>query len=1347
MPWNRSRLENPNEKDLRRHSALNPSPPVVPFSAVDYGLQTQSMRSFDAPRRFPDSVVSLSAVNDAAVTERAGSPAVPARAPKHRPFSMLKFRHASDSQLSKTAKEQADSEAPPIPSFSTPAIITTAPTQDNLEIPRRKQAFTLPRRLKSPLVPNSGRSFAFKPSRTSLSRETNSDGDPKRPQISPVVKDESGTHRAVTSPPAYGDESSSALALPISRLSDSSRSDGSSGDHGVFATTTTTHTVSTTTTFFRLPRRKKDRGPLFPLPPRVTTSDLSAASTPRLSTSGRLSESSIRHSFSTATEVPDMPGPSNRQKGQPSPTHTALAATSLTFAAPGSTFLRSDSLASHRSERSSNTTGRPAGLQVRGRSSTMSSLTRAMEDDGLPTPPIPQSTRTSTSTTGRTSLGGMFNWSRLRQSSEPMFGRSGLNTSGTPGTPGSTGSKQNSFSLSREPPVVIPERQEGDTPAKYLARLEEVVNRGAIAALLSKSGDEFSRNVLRSYMRRFKFFEDPLDMAVRKMLMQVELPKETQHIDRTLQSFADRYHECNPGIFLSPDEAYFIAFSILILHTDVFNKNNKHKMQKGDYTKNTRGQGVPQEILECFYDNIAYTPFIHVEDDVEITGDKILAAKSRNSGYKGPGKSSLKKSGTGPVDPYALILDGKLDTLRPSLDDVLEMQDPFNYLGSGASMDLAELQRTFYKTGVIQILSTRSRPEAFMTQATITNPLEAQVGVVDMKVTKVGILWRKDTKKKKARSPWQEWGAILTGSQLYFFRNTSWIKSLISQHDIHHRHGRSGTPVVFKPPLEQFKPDFLLSTEDVVALVDADYKKHKHAFVFTRQNVFQEVLLADSDADMNDWLAKLNYAAAFRTAGVRMRGVVGGLSEGIQRSDSQTQNRVPSSHTINEPGGEVEGRKGRLNDELAQQVMVARRQIMGQKILEANEKLAAAEKQLDGQLRNARHLQILAPIQLRTREDVVTAALRLAANIRWARMESWRIRCHRDILLMDLEEDVGLSSGGEAKVVEVSQNATLSPSSSKAQNKAGFGRLNSKSSTTPQSTSRNSRPGSQPSGGRLFSMEDIFRSPTRLLSQHKAQGSWELPQLAFDRKASLSASRHTTSSGNPGIASEPEAPEPSHAPIAETAVVEKASAERTTPAERDDHAEHDLLVEAGLVSPESTTSDANNTLELPSEDDKTKGQDMDGSDSLRKVRHSLHRKLQSAHVPSHHRSRKGKDSSSSVAITEDNCSTAESEGLSRGTGTFTVHGKKASVITFGSEWQNVPPEERLKLRKQAHMDESRLSVPASPEDDRASVTSGRSPEIRPISARSNSTATTRSLGDIISSDSHLPERRASLTVA
>lgn len=96
-----------------------------------------------------------------------------------------------------------------------------------------------------------------------------------------------------------------------------------------------------------------------------------------------------------------------------------------------------------------------------------------------------------------------------------------------------------------------PAREEDDTPATYLSRLGESVPKGAIAGILSCSGEEFYKAALRKYMRGFAFFGDPIDMAIRKLLMEVELPKETQQIDRFLQAFADRYHECNPGIFAS----------------------------------------------------------------------------------------------------------------------------------------------------------------------------------------------------------------------------------------------------------------------------------------------------------------------------------------------------------------------------------------------------------------------------------------------------------------------------------------------------------------------------------------------------------------------------------------------------------------------------------------------------------------------------------------------------------------------------------------------------------------------------------------------------------------------------
>lgn len=37
---------------------------------------------------------------------------------------------------------------------------------------------------------------------------------------------------------------------------------------------------------------------------------------------------------------------------------------------------------------------------------------------------------------------------------------------------------------------------------------------------------------------------------------------------------------------------------MMMLHTDVFNKNNKSKMTKADYVRNTRLEDVPPLVLE-----------------------------------------------------------------------------------------------------------------------------------------------------------------------------------------------------------------------------------------------------------------------------------------------------------------------------------------------------------------------------------------------------------------------------------------------------------------------------------------------------------------------------------------------------------------------------------------------------------------------------------------------------------------------------------------------------------------------------------------------------------------------------
>ncbi|KNE95741.1 hypothetical protein PSTG_10957 [Puccinia striiformis f. sp. tritici PST-78] len=99
-------------------------------------------------------------------------------------------------------------------------------------------------------------------------------------------------------------------------------------------------------------------------------------------------------------------------------------------------------------------------------------------------------------------------------------------------------------------------------------------------------------------MHPFQFSHDPIDLLIRKLLMMVDLPVETQQIDRLIESFSKRYVECNPKLFNNSDQAYIVAFLIIMLHTDKFNKSNKAQMSKNDCVKNTRMDGIPIELLE-----------------------------------------------------------------------------------------------------------------------------------------------------------------------------------------------------------------------------------------------------------------------------------------------------------------------------------------------------------------------------------------------------------------------------------------------------------------------------------------------------------------------------------------------------------------------------------------------------------------------------------------------------------------------------------------------------------------------------------------------------------------------------
>jgi hypothetical protein len=736
----------------------------------------------------------------------------------------------------------------------------------------------------------------------------------------------------------------------------------------------------------------------------------------------------------------------------------------------------------------------------------------------------------------------------------------------------------------------------------------------------------------------------------------------------------------------SLDDTYFISFSIVILHTDFFNKNNKRKMGRNDYIKNSTCEGVSDDVLGCVYDNIIYTPFIKIEDEVDFKGGVATRRTKRTAVLKGPmGTDPAKKVAREPIDPYTLILENKLDVLRPSIKDVMNLDDPYNYLGTAPTLDTRNLYKSFSKYGVIQIVSSRSRPEAFMSQAAQENPFQTSVGIVEMPVTKVGILWRKDAKRKKARSPWQEWGAVLTRSGLSLFRNSSWARNLMYQHEQHQKHGESGA-VVFQPPLQEFKQDHIIPMDGAVALVDGTYKKHKNAFVmFSKAG--EETFLADSEKDLNDWLGMLNYSAAFETLGVRQRGLVGGLYEGQRNRGIRRLESSSSTKSITTATGEVTIQSGKIDSQFAQEMMNARKELMAVRISESEEKLAQSIKQLEARLRDARHLQIMAPIQPKTREFVIHAAGRLAAKLKWARIEIWRMKCHRDILAQELEEEKQTATDRQARIDRIGgtpqpiQTQLAPQQSSRASKISGLARLTSKASSLtnnqkpPLSPALSSaRPGTKSSRDTDFG-EETFKTPpemSRQSSPNQPMAHFTLQPMSLSPQSSTRReSIISEATQSPNSASKEHRPSVSTIETVSSDAVSDTASQYGTPIEMD---------QTRPRTPETPVTDGLHLdPDSDSETDKHPTAFTGSPESRSKARRSLHRTLRDTGSATHRRSHKGRDSASTI-VSDD---AQENEGLSRAQGSFTVHGKKASVVTFGADWHDTPAEERLKIRKQA----------------------------------------------------------------
>jgi brefeldin A-inhibited guanine nucleotide-exchange protein len=88
-----------------------------------------------------------------------------------------------------------------------------------------------------------------------------------------------------------------------------------------------------------------------------------------------------------------------------------------------------------------------------------------------------------------------------------------------------------------------------------------------------------------------------------------------------MEKFAERYTEQNPDVFPTADVAFILAFSIIMLNTDLHNPAIKEdrRMTKEGFVRNNRGicdgQDLPEQLLTSIFDRIRANPISLKEDD------------------------------------------------------------------------------------------------------------------------------------------------------------------------------------------------------------------------------------------------------------------------------------------------------------------------------------------------------------------------------------------------------------------------------------------------------------------------------------------------------------------------------------------------------------------------------------------------------------------------------------------------------------------------------------------------------------------------------------------------------------
>lgn len=160
--------------------------------------------------------------------------------------------------------------------------------------------------------------------------------------------------------------------------------------------------------------------------------------------------------------------------------------------------------------------------------------------------------------------------------------------------------------------------------AKFLIQYQDRLDKSVVGDYLGREREYengFCTKVLHEYVDSMDFSSMAFDLAIRHFLNGFRIPGEAQKIDRIMEKFAERYYLQNRHTFASADMAFILAFSTIMLQTNLHNPaiRDDKRMTKEQFLRQNKGISsdgeIPDDMLSDIYDRIAAEPIRITHED------------------------------------------------------------------------------------------------------------------------------------------------------------------------------------------------------------------------------------------------------------------------------------------------------------------------------------------------------------------------------------------------------------------------------------------------------------------------------------------------------------------------------------------------------------------------------------------------------------------------------------------------------------------------------------------------------------------------------------------------------------